>query len=61
MDTDTDTDTPYDVVPADRVRRTVARRMRAAVADMPHVTLHARADARELLATRGTAGCRAGP
>lgn len=42
----------YDVVPADRMRRAVARRMRQAVTEQPHVTLHARADARQLLAAK---------
>ena len=45
-------DAPYRVVPADRFRRIVARRLRQVVADKPHVTLHARADAQALLAAR---------
>jgi pyruvate dehydrogenase E2 component (dihydrolipoamide acetyltransferase) len=43
---------PYSVLPMDRNRRAVGRSMKAAVADMPHVTLHTRADAEKLLAAR---------
>lgn len=46
------TNTPYKVVPMDRMRRVIARRMREAVAEQPHVTLHARADASAILAAR---------
>ena len=42
----------YDVVPLDRVRRVTARRMRAAVQEMPHVTLHRSVDVTALLESR---------
>ena len=42
----------YSVLPADRNRRAVARSMREAVSEKPHVTLHTRADAGALLAAR---------
>ena len=45
-------DDGYVVLPTDRNRRAVARSMRAAVTEMPHVTLHVRADATQLLTTR---------
>ncbi|WP_142025612.1 2-oxo acid dehydrogenase subunit E2 [Blastococcus colisei] len=49
----------YDVLPSDRNRRAVGRSMRAAVAEMPHVTLHARADASALVAARAGLNARA--
>lgn len=42
----------YEVVPADRVRRVTARRMRAAVQEMPHVTLHRSVEVTALLESR---------
>jgi pyruvate dehydrogenase E2 component (dihydrolipoamide acetyltransferase) len=45
-------DEAYVVLPMDRNRRAVGRAMRAAVSEMPHVTLHRRADATALLAAR---------
>lgn len=42
----------YDVLPLDRIRKLTARRMREAVAEKPHVTLHVRVDASKLLLVR---------
>lgn len=45
-------DEAYVVLPMDRNRRGMGRAMRLAVSEMPHVTLHRRADATALLAAR---------
>jgi pyruvate dehydrogenase E2 component (dihydrolipoamide acetyltransferase) len=50
----------YDVLPSDRNRRAVGRSMKAAVTEMPHVTLHARADAGALLAAKSALAARPG-
>lgn len=42
----------YDVLPQDRIRKLTARRMREAVAEKPHVTLHVRVAASKLLLVR---------
>jgi pyruvate dehydrogenase E2 component (dihydrolipoamide acetyltransferase) len=47
---------PYDLLPESRIRQAVARRMRASVTEKPHVTLHARAAAENLLAARSQFG-----
>jgi pyruvate dehydrogenase E2 component (dihydrolipoamide acetyltransferase) len=51
---------PYVVLPNDRNRRAVGRSMRAAVTEMPHVTLHARAVATNLVAARSRLNSRDG-
>lgn len=45
----------YTVLPVDRIRRVIARRMRAAVTELPHVTLHRSVPADALLAAQARA------
>lgn len=48
------TDSSYTVVPASRMRRVIATRMRQTISEQPQVTLHTTADAAALLAARAS-------